>query len=78
MKANGERIVVSDPTKDGSTLSLQPKNLRTMSPIEWGAEQWVAKENKKIETSNEKEAEFHEKSLITQATASALAEEAAS
>ena len=43
MKANGERIVVSDPTKDGSTLSLQPKNLRTMSPIEWGAEQWVAK-----------------------------------
>ena len=35
----------------------------------------MAKENKKIEASSEKETEFHQASLITQATASALAEE---
>ena len=75
MQANGERIVVTDPTKDGHVLSVQPINLLTTSPIVWGTEQWVAKENKKIESSNEREVEFHEKSLITQATASALGEE---
>ena len=34
---------------------------------------WVAKENKRIEDTVQKEVEFHEKSLLTQATAAAMA-----
>lgn len=76
MKKDSDRLVVSDPVKGGKyTVAVQAHNLLTRSPIEWNATRWVAKENKNIESSNEKEAEFHEKSIVTQATASALAEE---
>ena len=73
MGARGEhkyRVNVS-----GTRMTVGIKNLRASSRVHWSSEEWVAKENLKIEATSEKETAFHQASLTTQATASALAEE---
>ena len=56
-------------------MTVAITNLQAKLRVKWSAREWVAKENLKIEASSEKETAFHQASLVTQATASALAEE---
>ena len=76
LQVGSDRIVVSDPSSDGGrTIAVRPENLMTRSAIEWLPERYVAKEFRKFESTLEKEAEFLERSVLTQMTASALADE---
>ena len=59
-------------------LAIRGDSLMALGPLycdwEWGeATPWVAKENKRVENDLSREVEFHEKALITQATAAAMA-----
>lgn len=76
LQLNGERIVVSDPARGVSAMiAVRPENLTTRSKTFWHPTKFVVKEFRKFESTVEKEADFLEKSVLTQSTAAALADE---
>lgn len=65
-------------------LALKPENLVVLRSAakgdtyldwDWAEEAYVGKENRRVESTVEREVEFHERALLTQASAAALAEE---